>query len=84
MLGQSEGFLNLIDEKERLPNLPVSSGHRPITSLRVGGVSQGSTALTVCGGTSGEKARGNVDIPGAKGTGKSLHYFAVNVTMNHN
>lgn len=31
-----------------------------------------------------EERRSNFNIPAAKGTGKSLHYFALNITMDHN
>lgn len=60
--------------------MPIS--HRPVANLGVVAAQKRSTDF-MCGGTSGKWRRGTLDKPDAKGTGKPLNFFALNVTMNN-
>lgn len=70
--------------KKNIPTSPpVPSGYRPIASLGVEAALKRLMALPEVRATS-ESRDGLTSIPGAKGTGKSVHNLALNVTIKHN
>lgn len=70
-----KGFPTWLLKRTPLPNPPGPSSHQPASGVDI---------FTSGWRTFLEESHGNFNIPHAKETDKLLHYFALNVTKNHN